>query len=72
MFSLANALKLLDLIGPATAAMPSFKEIWDDVIATFNNSSDQATLQEAYEDLIADNDEGHNRLQAKLAEAAKR
>jgi len=68
MFNLSDVLKLLPAIGPFAAALPEFKAIWNQIVGTFG-SHDQATLQEAYADLMADNDEGHARLQAKLAAA---
>lgn len=71
MFSLDSILKLLQAVGPIVAALPDFKTVYDQIVGTFD-TNDQDTLKEAYADLIADNDEGHARLQAKLAEAAKR
>ena len=65
MFSLSSILKLLPAVGPAVAALPEFKAVYDQVVATFHET-DQAKLKEAYADLIADNDAGHARLQAKL------
>jgi len=69
LFNLASVLRLLPVVGPVIAAASEFKEIYDQLTATFHEK-DQATLKEAYADLIADNDEGHARLQAKLAAAA--
>jgi hypothetical protein len=71
MFSLSTVLGLLPAVGPVVAALPEFKRIYDQIVNTFKED-DQAVLREAYEDLMAENDEGHARLQAKLAEAAKR
>lgn len=71
MFNLASVLKLLPAVGPVVGALPAFKEIFDQIVGTFGQK-DQAVLKEAYADLMAENDEGHARLQAKLAEAAKR
>jgi hypothetical protein len=61
----------LRVVGPVAAAMPEFKALYDQIVATFHER-DQATLKEAYADLVADNDAGHARLQDKLAAAAKR
>ncbi len=72
MFKLVDVLKLLPVIGPIAAAAPEFEAIFDQIVATFDSDADQATLKEARKDLIADNDEGFARLDAKLAEAAKR
>lgn len=70
-FNLSTVLELLPAIGSVAAALPQFKAVYDQIVDTFNEN-DQATLKEAYADLIADNDEGHARLQAKLAAAAQR
>lgn len=69
MFNLSSILKLLPAVGPVVAALPEFKAVYDQIVGTFA-TKDQAVLKDAYEDLMADNDEGHARLQAKLAEAA--
>lgn len=71
MFNLSSILALLPAVGPVVAALPEFKKVYDDIVATFH-TDDQVVLRSAYEDLMADNDEGHARLQDKLAEAAKR
>ena len=71
MFTLDKILKMLGAIGPVAAALRQFKEVFDDIVATFQ-TKDQAVLRSAYADVMADNDEGHARLQAKLAEAAKK
>jgi hypothetical protein len=69
--NLARLLSVLPVVGPIVAAAPEF-------IALFNTAKDlldpedQETAQEALADIQADNDEGHNRLQQKLTEAAKR
>lgn len=68
---LETILRSLPVVGPIVAAAPEFKALFDAAVAALA-PSDQATAKEAYADLIADNDEGHARLQAKLAEAAKR
>jgi hypothetical protein len=71
MFSLTSILDLLPVVGKGVAALPQFKQVYDQIVSTFHEK-DQAVLREAYADLMADNDEGHARLQAKLDEAAKR
>lgn len=68
---LETILRSLPAVGPVVAALPEFKGLFDAAVAALN-PTDQDTAKEAYADLIADNDEGHARLQAKLAEAAKR
>ena len=54
---------------PALAARSEFKTIYDRIVETFSEDN-KKKLKEAYADLIADNDEGHARLQQKLAAAA--
>lgn len=68
---LKTLLRLLPAVGPALAALPEFKRIYDLAVDALSED-DQAIAKEAYADLIADNDEGHARLQAKLAAAAER
>lgn len=70
MFDLTSVLKLLPAVGPVVAALPEFKRIYEQIVATFGER-DQATLKDAYFDLMAENDEGHRRLQEKLEAAAR-
>ena len=66
---LAALPNLVPLIGQAAA----IAQLVEELIASFGDTpSDQETLREAIADLEAENDEGHARYQAKLAEAAKR
>ena len=69
MFNITTILRLLPVVGPVTAALPEFKKIYEELTDLFG-ASDQEMLKEAYADLIADNAEGHKRLQAKLKAAA--
>lgn len=71
MFALPTILSLLTKIPAALAKGKEFKEVFGQIKSTFG-TKDQATLQAAYADLIAENDEGHQRLQDKLREAARR
>ena len=68
MFKLVDILALLPKVGPAAAALPEFKKVYDQIVATFKEH-DQVTLREAYVELMADNDAGHQRLQDKLRQA---
>lgn len=70
-FDLSKLLGVLPVVGPVIAAAPQFKELFDAGMSLLKND-DQETAKSAYQDLIANNAEGHARLQAKLAEAAKR
>lgn len=71
MFNIASVLKLLPVVGPVIAATSEFKGIFDQIVGTFGEK-DQAKLKSAYADLMAENDAGHERLQDKLAAAARR
>jgi hypothetical protein len=71
MFEFASVLKMLPVVGPVVAAAPEFKAVFDQIVSTFKGE-DQAELKEAYSDLVAQNDEGHRRLQEKLTAAAQR
>ena len=69
MFDLRTLLGALPVIGPVVAAAPEFVKLFDQIVDTLN-PDDQATAKEALADLMAENDEGHARLQAKLKAAA--
>ena len=71
-FNLASVLKLLPVVGPIVAATEEFRQIYDGIVETFDDDTDQQTLRDGLDDLIADNDEGNERLKMKLAEAARR
>lgn len=71
MFKITDILGMLPVVGPAIAKLPEFKAVFDQIVSTFGES-DQAVLKDAYADLMAENDAGHDRLQAKLAAAARR
>lgn len=68
---LATFLRAAQTIGPILASVPAVKHVLDAAMALLDEP-DQATAKEAYADLIADNDDGHRRLQEKLAAAAAR
>lgn len=70
MFDLSTFLRALPVIGPVISAAPEVKALFDGVV-TMLHPKDQATAKAALADIMADNDEGHARLQAKLAAAAK-
>jgi hypothetical protein len=61
--------KAVELGGVALAKAPEFVSVYEAATGLLH-PTDQATAKEAYADLIADNDEGFARLDAKL-EAAK-
>jgi hypothetical protein len=62
---------LLAVVGPAIAAAPLFKEVWDDFVG-LAGPQDQEKLKATYAELIAENDAGYQRLDDKLADAEKR
>lgn len=68
--NLGTVIKAMQAIGPAVAAVGEVKDLIDAGISLLR-SGDQAVAKEALADLMADNDEGHRRLQQKLAEAAR-
>lgn len=66
--NLETLLKALAAVG---TNLPAFVELYNEAVAVLS-PDDQAAAKEALADIQADNDEGHARLQAKLAEAARR
>jgi hypothetical protein len=69
MFTVAGILRLLQAVGPITAALPEFKSVYDQIVGTFKSSADQNTLKQAYQELQAENSGGHARLQEMLRKA---
>jgi len=69
MFKITDILKLLQAVGPVTAAIPEFKNIYDQIVATFKKPADQETLKTAYRELQSENSGGHARLQEILRKA---
>lgn len=69
LFSISGIIKLLQIVGPITAKLPEFREVYDTIVSTFSNSTDQETLKKAYEELLAENTGGHARLQEMLRKA---
>lgn len=69
MFKLTDILKLLPAVGPAVAAAPEFKKVYDQIVNTFKHPQDQETLRTAYQELQAENSGGHARLQEMLRKA---
>lgn len=69
MFSIPSILRLLQAVGPLTAAMPEFKNVYDQIVGTFKKGADQDTLKRAYAEIQAANSGGHARLQEMLRKA---
>jgi hypothetical protein len=70
-FSVAGVIRMLQAIGPITAALPEVKEVYDGIVSTFKKDTDQETLKNAYRELQAENSGGHARLQEMLRRAAE-
>lgn len=71
MFDLLTVLNAAKAITPALAAVPAVRAVFDEAVKALS-TDDQAVAKEALDDLVADNDDGHRRLQEKLAAAAAR
>jgi len=69
--NLTKLLAVLPVIGPIASRAPEFVALFSAVVEMLN-PDDQATAKAALADAQADNDEGHARLQEKLAAAARR
>ena len=69
--NISTLLNVLPIVGPVIAKTPEFVALYLAAAAALN-PPDQATAKEALNDIRADNDVGHARLQAKLAAAAER
>lgn len=70
MFDLATAIRAMQSIGATALQLPAIASMVRTAIDTLK-SDDQTAAKSAYADLIADNADGHARVQGKLAEAAK-
>ena len=68
---LATVLRAVQALTPVVAANPAVALVFAAARAALP-AQDRPTAKEAYDDLVADNDDGHQRLQEKLAAAAKR
>lgn len=68
--NLSSLLKLLPVVGPVIAAAPEFKAVFDQAVSMLH-PKDQDTAKAALADIVANNAEGHARLQDKLAKAAQ-
>lgn len=68
MITIAWALALLEVVPKLTIALPEFKKLWDELIVTFSKSTDQQTLQQAYDLALSDAADAHADLQTLIAE----
>lgn len=69
--NLETILDAIKHIGPALAGVSSIKAIIEQAIALLG-PQDQEAAKASLAEMIAENDAGHQRLQGKLTEAAKR
>lgn len=69
-FDLATAIKAMQGIGSVALQLPAVKHMVDTAIGGLT-TGDQETARDAYHDLIADNADGHARVQEKLAALAR-
>lgn len=69
MFTVTGILSLLQAVGPVVAALPAFKSVYDQIVETFDDDTDQETLRTAYRELQNENAGGHARLQEMLRKA---
>lgn len=67
MTTLSTILALLPKLAPAVAALPEFKRLFDQLVATFDSEADQAELRAAYELAIDDAEDAHGKLAAIVA-----
>lgn len=70
-FNLATVIRAMQGIGSVALQLPAVKAMVDTAVGTLTGK-DQKAAKDVYHDLIADNADGHARVQEKLAEAAKR
>lgn len=68
MVKIDTILKALSVVPAVTAALPEFKRLFDQLVATFDRDQDQETLRKAYDLAISDADDAHNDLQALIRE----
>lgn len=68
-FNLETFLRAAQAIGPVLAQVPAVGRLLEQAQQALA-PTDQATAKEALADLIADNDDGHRRLQDKLHAAS--
>lgn len=65
---LSAALNLLPVVGPAVAALPEFKRLYEQLGLVTGGKADQDTLKRALDLAVQDRDAAHNDLQALVRE----
>lgn len=68
-FNLETAIRAAKGIGAAALQLPAVKAMFDKAISGLT-TTDQDAARESYHDIIADNADGHARVQDKLAKLA--
>lgn len=63
--TLATIMTVLETLPKVALAAPAFRQLFHEIKQAFSDD-DQDALQEAYDRVMAENDEGHARLQDKL------
>lgn len=62
-FDFTDILELLPVVGPVVARAPQFVKIFDSIVDTFDDETDQAELKIALEVAQQRSDDAHDRLQ---------
>lgn len=65
--NIATILALLPKVGPIVAALPEFRKLVQEIVATLTDKRDQAELIAAYDLALEDAADAHQRLQALVA-----
>ena len=66
--NLSTILDLLPKVGPVIARLPEFKALIEQILASFDSTVDQETLQEAYRLAVSNAASAHAELQALVAQ----
>ena len=65
-FNVSSLLELLPVVGPIVARLPQFVAIYNQIVETFDDDSDQETLKAALVKAQQRNDDAHAALQDRL------
>lgn len=64
-FGLTDILELLPVVGPVVARAPQFVKIFETIVETFDDDTDQATLKDALKEAQNRSDDAHESLQSR-------
>ena len=67
MIGVSWALDLLQAVPQVVAAAPDFKNLWDQLVGSFDKDADQQDLKDAYAAAISDAADAHADLQEIVA-----